>query len=426
MIFFNLLLELFLKKTELNKKIKYDFFNQHSFSLPNSAKYDRLIGLRQCKRFFFKLWSSKKKTSNHYFENDVLGCYLYDISSGNIKEKANYVFKESGTELSGLFVRDDLLLDLPLHNRVVFSISALIFYPLISILVFFRKKNRINIALFPELLIECSVLINQLIKVGCEKIYFFSTHEPEANLLAHFLKRENIRVVKIPNSNPLFMFNKSMVTDELILTLEYQFEEAKLFYPDQDFEITRWQPFGLTQYYNKLERVHINKNLCYYSHASWIRKDEDHHLPWFNEVELELDLLDKISKSKYFKSNKIHICLHPKEKASFEVLERAKKYYQDIFGQNVEFYYSNKNSFEAFKEFDLGFGAFSSILFERIQCGYKTLIFNNKINEFPIAKSNFNYFVIDDFDTFLKRIHLTMDLKFEEFFNTQINYTFKK
>ena len=55
MIFFNLLLELFLKKTELNKKIKYDFFNQHSFSLPNSAKYDRLIGLRQCKRFFFKV-----------------------------------------------------------------------------------------------------------------------------------------------------------------------------------------------------------------------------------------------------------------------------------------------------------------------------------------------------------------------------------
>ena len=257
-------------------------------------------------------------------------------------------------------------------------------------------------------------------KVDCEKIYFFSTHEPEANLLAHLLMKKNIKVVKIPNSNPLFMFNKNMVTDELILTLEYQFEEANLFYEDCDFEIKRWHPIGLNKYYNINKENQSSKKLCYYSHASWIRKSEDHHLPKFNEVELELNFLELIRNSNFFSNHEVYICLHPKEKTSSNILIKSKNYYKKIFGSNVQFY--NNSSFESFEEFELGFGAFSSILFERIHCGYKTLIFNNLISEFPILNSDFNYFVMSDFENLLESIQCFVNENFDELTQRKYKY----
>ena len=34
-----------------------------------------------------------------------------------------------------------------------------------------------------------------------------------------------INIIKIPNSNPLFMYNKNILANEIILTLQYQREE---------------------------------------------------------------------------------------------------------------------------------------------------------------------------------------------------------
>ena len=423
MIFIKLLIELLLKKNELNKIIRNDFFNQHTFSLPNSSKNDVLIGLRQFKRFLFKVWISEPDKSD-YFLNGEKGVYMYDIRPCDLVEKSNYIFKEDNVKISGGLFRDNLLTSLPIIKRIFYSILATKLYFITSFIVFFKKKSRTNIALFPELSIECSILVHKLKNLNCKKIYFFSTHEPEANLLAHLMMKNDIRVVKIPNTNPLFMFNKSIVADELVLTLEYQHEEANLFYENCDFIIKSWKPHGLINYKRNSKNKESNNKVCYYSHGSWYRKNEDHNLPQFNDVDLELNFLKMASSSSFLRNIDIYVCLHPKEKSSNEVLEKSVAYFQNIFGTNVKFFDFQKKSLHSFKEFELGIGAFSSILFERIYCGYKTIIFNDKIDEFPIIDSNFSQFVFSKEDYFNAKIQESLNSSHTDFFGKNMKYTF--
>ena len=89
-------------------------------------------------------------------------------------------------------------------------------------------------------------------------------------------------------------------------------------------------------------------------------------------------------------------------------------YYKDIFGSSVKFF--EKSSYDSFSKFNLGFGCFSSILFERIHCGHKTIIFNNKVDEFPLKNSKFNFFVIKDLKDLKEKIEYSLGLDCKTFF----------
>ena len=263
-------------------------------------------------------------------------------------------------------------------------------------------------------------LINKLLKNKCKKLYFFYTHEPEYNLISHYLIKHGTYVVSIPNANPLFMFNKNLIFSELVITIAYQFHEFKLFYKNK--KSTFWNLPELINLHNNNFSSFQNGSICYYSHASWLRKEFDHTITPFNEVKLEIDFLNYIKRNRILKDFDITICLHPKEKESKDILSKSKKFYRTMFGEKISFHYSDSR--KSFKDFDLGIGTFSSILFERLHCGYKTLIFNNLIDEFPINDPRLNRIVISDYSTFVNKLSETLNKTTNIFFKGIEDYTF--
>lgn len=420
MIFLDLIIELLFKNKKVNKEIRYDFFNQHSFTLPNSAKNDVLIGLRQLKRVLQKIWFQKVDYSDQFYDtksND----FLYVVSPHDISSKLKFI--KNDQKVKGALSKFNLLLDLSFSNKILFTIFVILFFSVIVLYVFFIKRNRINIALFPEHILQCYVLIKKLKRFNCKKLYFFYTHEPEANLIAHVLIKYRINVIKIPNTNPLFMFNKHLIASSVLLSLGYQHDEAISYYKENSkLKLGYIIHPELEQYHNNHLNSNRNKNICYYSHASWLRINLDHNLPWFNEIYEEVNLLNQIKQTQLFNNDIITVCLHPKEKSNPQIFSQAKSYYEGVFGKNVIFY--EKKSYESFKEYDLGFGAFSSILFERIHCGYKTIIFNEEINGFPIENSDFNKFVIKDIQYLKLKLNKALKMGEREFFNGLNKYTF--
>ena len=420
MIFINLLFELFLKKNNTNKKIRYDFFNKHCFSLPNSAKDDRYIGIKQLMRNLNRLWLKRNYLIDK--KNDIKSAnYLYVLSPENIPKKLEFL--RNIDKIKAGISRDNLFLELNFFRKIQISLLLFTLYSFVIFYVFFFKKNRINIALFPEIILQCYLLIKKLKKLKCKKLYFFYTHEPESNFISHILISKNISIIKIPNSNPLFMFNKSMIASKVILTIGYQFEEIEIFSDYNNTSVENWSSFGLNKYHN-INFNNLKKNkLCFYSHASKLRKNMDHNIPSFNEIDMEIELLEYIKKNKCFSNYEITVCLHPKENESPNIKKDYMNYYKDIFGSSVKFF--EKSSYDSFSKFNLGFGCFSSILFERIHCGHKTLIFNNKVDEFPLKNSKFNFFVIKDLNDLKEKIEYSLGLDCKTFFMNKTNYTYK-
>ena len=412
MIFWILLKTLFIKG-DVGEKIRFNLFNQHCFEYTNSSKYDRFLFLREFKsliKSFFQMSSRGKKIP--------VGVGLYVLSDSFEEEKVNFI--------SSSFENIDFVL----NKREVYSYSRFKFKILISILIlltfpyfffrtFFIQKNRINHTLFIRHL-YLSLVLCSFLKRNCKKIYFFHPHEPESNLMIKMLETIGIDVIVIPNTNPLFMYNKNIIGNKILLTLGYQVEELLFFYPNYQGTILFQEDIQLAEYHNNFISE-SNMKICYYSHASWLRVENDQHIPSFNEVKIELELLEYLNNNDLFKDIDLTICLHPKEKEN-SILERAKKYYKGIFGNNI--YFFQKSSYESFNEYNLGIGAFSSILFERIYCGHKTLIFNQNIKEFPLENSDFHKFIINDIQKFKSKFNQAIVEETKGFYDGLEKYTF--
>lgn len=417
MIFFNLLFELLLKKSTDNSKIREFFFNQHSYSLPESSKSDYFIHLKQVKRILLKIWFTKTLFfEKKYDSNSSSFAYILFSKDYSIyKEKLN-----DHDSINSIYSKENLLLEHSFLIKIAMTIFTITTFCLSQIYILLFKNNLKNISLFSENFLNSYFLINKLLKNKCKKLYFFYTHEPEANLISHFLIKHGVYVVSIPNSNPLFMFNKNLIFSELVITLAYQFHEFNLFYKNK--QSTFWNLPELTNFYNINFSSFQKGSICYYSHASWLRKEFDHNITPFNEVKLEIDFLNYIKKHQLLRDFSITICLHPKEKESEDILLKSKIFYKSMFGEKISFHFSDSR--KSFKDFDLGFGTFSSILFERLHCGYKTLIFNNSIDEFPLNDSRLNQIIFSDYSLFVTKLSDTLNVSTNIFFEGIKDYTF--
>lgn len=417
MIFFELLYELLYFNSNENSKVRENFFHQHSYSLPESSKSDPFVLFRQLKRILTKVWIGKISYPEEKYDvnSSSYGYILFSKDYSSFKEKLNKY-----DSINSIYSKENLLLEHSILKKIYITIFLVTIFILSKIYILIFKNKFKNISLFAENFLNSYFLINKLLKNKCNKLYFFYTHEAESNLISHFLIKHNIHVVSIPNSNPLFMFNKNLIFSELVITLAYQFHEFNLFYNDK--KACYWNPLDLVNFYNINLCSNNVHTICYYSHASWLRKELDHNITPFNEIKLEIDFLNYIKKNKVLKHFSITVCLHPKEKESPFLLNESKKYYQSVFGDNINFY--NMESRNSFKDFDLGFGTFSSILFERLHCGYKTLFFNNLIDEFPIKNSKINSIVFSDYSFFTDKISESLEINTNVFFKGIEDYTF--
>ena len=141
--------------------------------------------------------------------------------------------------------------------------------------------------------------------------------------------------------------------------------------------------------YNENSVTPLN-TIGFYSSGFWVRDKNNAISHDINSVKNERKILE-ILKEVFIENNiKLFIFIHPKEK-KFDV-KYLNNHYSKILGNKINFDICNYNedSSKLFNKIDLGVSFNSSVIHERIYCGFKSLLFEHS-SDFPVKNSSFSY-----------------------------------
>lgn len=405
-------------KEQKKKLALKSLLHKVSYRLPQSAKDDVLIGFRMLRRLF----TTSKKEFVHTFETNDTNVAILD---------GTFKFQELELDyLSRLGVA-------PAHfiAKEFLSIS-LVKYPYLCAKSFFLglfigfkclfDKNRANLALAIKSYAEIRILTRFLIENKIKAIYDFVPFENDSNWLYLELEKLGIQHVKLVSPGPLALHNRILLADTLIYNTPYQKEEVD-FFADSILtnEIKKWPPeYAFTfikKYRNQEDSTGIASNfLGFYSHASWLRKQEDHAdigLNLANEEKSLLQLLATLSS----KSNENSLCvfLHPREKKA-DIFPETKQFYTQAFGESISFGNLDLPSSAQFENADIGVCSYSAIIYERLFAGFKILIYTpsdgNNVAKFPLKNSSIRNVCFRNIDELKVLIQKNQTLSRKEFF----------
>jgi hypothetical protein len=180
-----------------------------------------------------------------------------------------------------------------------------------------------------------------------------------------------------------------LVCDELVVTSPYQEEEiAQSFSSSIQFKrLLRWP--AETLFDVPTERANgPNKRIAFYSHGQWLRNALDRADNGLFAEDSEKQILQWLKKGVDQKLWEVVIYLHPLEKKH---IDKTEDYYHRLF-KSTAFDWGNrtKSSAHFFHQESFGIGTLSTVIFERLLAGHKTLLHRNLEDGFPIAKSTLN------------------------------------
>lgn len=210
-------------------------------------------------------------------------------------------------------------------------------------------------------------------------IYHFCIYALSSNYLAAFFLSKNYRLIKFLSMAPLSLWNKNILTDQLILTTGYQKEELK--YHEQSIMYSShkiWGPERLYEYAPFYKDSNINpcsNKIGFYSTASWIRSKLNHidqGIDMVKAEEIVLQVLGKVIAER--PELELILFLHPKEKN--RPLLEIETHYTCLLG-NVPFtfYDFETPSHLTFNEVELAVAFNTSLIHERLYMGFKSLLF---------------------------------------------------
>ena len=256
----------------------------------------------------------------------------------------------------------------------------------------FTPENRINAALLFLEIFEAHALLEWMKKKKIRKLFFYSPFEVDANALYLLLREQGVEVLKVPSPNLLATHNKLLLSDGLVLSSPYQLDELNAYSDTIRVKYTEhWKP----EQYDGYAHVYENSSLKpealtmgFYSHASWVRESSDDNDTGLGDHESEL-LLKKLLGT-YFSDRpdiKLTVFLHPRERRHPD-FSKVLAHYDGLFGTGrYSFAPLGSPSSHLFNTVDVGLGAISTILFERLFMGYKTIFFPSHMKMFPLAES---------------------------------------
>jgi hypothetical protein len=258
-----------------------------------------------------------------------------------------------------------------------------------SFLVF---KSRTQLALITREIIESYSLSKFCVDFGITKVYDFIPYEIDSNILYFVLNRIGVQHSKFVSPGPLALHNKIMIADTLYLNTPYQFEELKVFKDTiQANEIKKIYLENAFQFLENYKKDNFQPKLRegkvgFYSHGSWVREESDHANDGLEIAKKEDDLLRFLTEVDV---NHLVIFCHPKEKA--KGMDYVRSHYLKYFDETkVEIAPFEKANNCLFDVVDIGVCVYSSIMFERLFAGFKTLIYspdNQNPAEFPLKGS---------------------------------------
>jgi hypothetical protein len=251
--------------------------------------------------------------------------------------------------------------------------------------------------------LEISVLLKWLNRNKLLAIYDFVPFEVDSNFMYLCTHKLGAHTTKIPSSGPLSTHNKIMICDTFVLSGGYHFEELKRL--NQRYHVGNyisWPPERAHTYfdlYSQRASSTDTKALGFYSHGEWIRKKNGLVKDSSSLVKAEEDVLRFLGRFLMEHPNFfLTIYPHPKERKSCS-LEQLHAYYTKLTGSNhIKIASAAKGTTLRFQEVDTAITCYSTIIFERLYCGFKTLIKRIDEHEFPMEGSPLNNVCFETFD----------------------------
>lgn len=230
---------------------------------------------------------------------------------------------------------------------------------------------------------------------GIELVYDFLPYEVDSNFMYLLFRKNDIGVFKIPSSGPLATHHKILLSDHLALSTPYHFEEVKKFESTiRVGQIHLWPPERAHLYFSRYKENRTweeNGTIGFYSHGEWLRRAQKHSEIAGRIGEAEEAILGMLGS--IVRSNpgfKLRVFPHPRELKP-EVYPQMMAHYRRCIGHDsFEIFTEQGGTSQHFAKAEIAIAAFSTILYERLYSGYKTLIGNMFISDFPMNLSPLN------------------------------------
>ncbi len=294
--------------------------------------------------------------------------------------------------IPGKFVSREQAAPRQFITRLATSMMLVLSLPLF--IVWLLKPANKAVSLLPLELVEWAGLMEVVSRRQVKYVYLFSQYECDTNAMVLWLRKMGVTVNKIPSPNLLVIHSKNLVTDELTLSSPYQLDELQGDLIRASYrKLNYWVPEQFHVYRNNYKNRNkaATGTVGYYSHGSWIRKKSGLTDTGVGDVEAEQQLIALLGELlQEGKLDRVTIFLHPKEKRLSA--EELNSYYRSVFGEGrFTFAPLNVPSAELFDAVDIGVGAISTILFERLFLGCKTIFYPLGIADFPVENSSFRH-----------------------------------
>lgn len=375
------------KKAAKEDIAQYSLQHNMSYRLDATATDDRWIGLREWYRHVIKTNGSAAFFQRTEKTNSA-GHALITWDFYKDPKALIYVQQFHAKPVSH-FVGKDLISLKHFSANILEKILLHLFAMRVALACFCSKEQRANRALLIRQCIEMACVMQWIKRENIQHVSFFHPYEIDSNLLSYCLQQLDIQTTFIPSIVPLFVHNHHLVCDDLVVTSPYQEEEIQnLFSKSISYKnLLRWPAETLFDIPEN-KSLSDNKRIAFYSHGQWLRNALSRADNGLAAEDSETQILSWLKRGAENKMWKVVIYLHPLEKKH---LEKTEAYYSSFF-QEFPFEWGNQNKSSAhfFHQENMGIGTLSTVIFERLLSGCKTLLHPYQHQNFPLAQSTLN------------------------------------
>jgi hypothetical protein len=400
------------------ESISYETLTQvHSYRLHHQAHQDLFIGLRYFKKALQLVWNSADGAA--LVEKNASA--IFDAGAQSESARKSYI-KAITHEIPSLFLhKENMAYPHGLGARMVETILLSVFAVwIIPITLFSKKRGSFSLNLLE--VIENARLLEHLKKHDIKKVFYFCGFNKDANFAACLLRTNSIYCHKVPSSNPIKNFYQQVVADGFSFTAPYQkqeFEQLKTKWMVRDFK--EWPVFHFEQIqpliptYSQPE----SKTLGFISSGIWRRIERGDQALGVGEYESELRLIAFLKE--FLAENaaiKFYVFLHPIEKKTPELQQKAEDYYRTQISPSAAFFPAEIPSYKLFDKVDVSIAAYSSTNLERLYAGFKTLYAPLGIRSDYYADSALNNIAAFDESALRSLLKLSSQKSDNEFFTS--------
>ena len=386
-----------------------------TYRLDTNAAMSKVLALKQFVRLARTILKGDKCFHSYDRESDVA---VLEAQFVYIELEEDSMLRQAPTPPS-LFISKS-------HLPSVLSFWELIrlaFFTLPIILrTYGNEKDRMNLSMHVLQVAENAALLKFCKEKGIKHIYDFAPYLIDHNWSYLLLREQGIRVTKLPSPGPLATHHDILFADELVVSTPYQLEEVEALPNIHVEKINKWlleSAFLYIDRYIEMDKEPPSKTVAFYSHGGWLRLAQGHTDDGLNIPAAEKRLLEHLATFvKAHPDFKVLIYPHPREKKD-EVWERTQSFYASFF-QDLPFEIVPKDTrtTESFEQADIAVASFSTILYERIFCGYKTLIGNFGIAGFPMTNSSLEAICFDTEVALHSQLNALSSMSRDEYFET--------